>query len=104
MIKIKVIVDKHKVIKAVYDNGSTGSLVSENLVRLLKSKLYANKAILKSLGGLNYCKNRANLHLRIGDIEDNLNVCVIKNNNFNYDLLLGLDAIKKFKLMQDENL
>ena len=104
MLKIKVIVDKHKLITAVYDNGSTCSLVNENLVRLLKSKLYANKAVLKSLGGVDFCRNRAKLHLKIGGIEDTLNVCVVKNNNFNYDLLLGLDAIRKFKLIQDENL
>ncbi|MCC8406364.1 MAG: hypothetical protein LN560_01865 [Rickettsia endosymbiont of Sceptobius lativentris] len=29
---------------------------------------------------------------------------MVKNNNFSYDLLLGLDAIQRFKLLQDDNL
>ena len=53
---------------------------------------------------MDFCENRANIHLKIGEIEDNIKVIVVKNNNFNYNLLLGLDAIKKFKLIQDENL
>lgn len=64
----------------------------------------SNKSILRTICGVNFSKNRANLHLRIGEIENTLEVIVVKNNEFNYDLLLGLDAIQKFKLIQDENL
>lgn len=70
----------------------------------MKSKLSNNRSILKTISGVNFCKSRATLHLKIGEIEDKLNLIVVKNNEFNYDLLLGLDAIKKFRLIQDENL
>lgn len=104
MIKIKVIADEKYNIKAIYDNGSTCSLVNEKIIQLLKSKLINNKTILRTINGTDFCKNRANIHLKIGEIEDSIKVIVVKNNNFNYDLLLGLDAIKKFNLIQDENL
>lgn len=99
-----MIVDKNKIISAVYDNGSTCSLINDRLVRELKTELFSNRAILKSLSGVDFCEKRATVQLKIGEIEDALNVCVVKNSNFNYDLLLGLDAIKKFRLLQDENL
>lgn len=79
-------------------------MVNERLIKLLKSELYANKSILKTISGEQFCKNRATLQLKIGEIEDTLNFFVVKNNSFDYDLLLGLDAIKKFRLIQDENL
>lgn len=31
-------------------------------------------------------------------------VYIVRNDNFTYDLIHGLDAIRKFKLKQDENL
>lgn len=42
--------------------------------------------------------------MKIHKIEEDINVHVIKNSNFSYDVLLGLDAIQKFRLIQDENL
>ncbi|MGR0202324.1 hypothetical protein, partial [Klebsiella pneumoniae] len=47
---------------------------------------------------------RANIILKIGNITNSLNTYVVKNNQFSYDLLLGLDAITKFKLIQDDKL
>ena len=104
LIKIKVIIDKNKLIKAVYDNGSTCSLINERIIKSLKTKLYNSRSILKSISGMDVYKTRVNLKLNIGEIEDNLEFIVIKNDNFNYDMLLGLDAIKKFQLIHDENL
>ncbi|XP_033317159.1 uncharacterized protein LOC117214896 [Bombus bifarius] len=42
--------------------------------------------------------------MKINKIEEEINVFVVRNDNFTYDLTLGFDAIKKFKLRQDENL
>ena len=48
--------------------------------------------------------SRAKLHMKINKLEREIEVHVIRNDNFSHDLLLGIDAIKKFKLIQDENL
>jgi len=61
-------------------------------------------SFFKTISGVNFINSRASLHLKINKIEKVIDVFVIKNNNFSYDLILGLDAIKKFKLTQDENL
>lgn len=104
MIKIHVLIDKKLNIKAVYDSGSNVSLISKRVVDLLKSSLIKNKALFKTINGFNFSSARANITLTIGNVTNNLDTYIVKNNNFSYDLLLGLDAIKKFNLIQDENL
>lgn len=42
--------------------------------------------------------------MKINKTEEEIDVFVVRNDNFTYDLIPGLDAIKKFKLKQDENL
>ena len=46
----------------------------------------------------------AELRMKIKKIEKEINVYIVCNDNFTYDLILGLDAIREFKLKQDENL
>ena len=55
---------------------------------------------------MRFTESRARLWLKIGQIEDFVDVQVVKTDDhrFAYDLLLGLDAITKFKLIQDEKL
>ena len=36
--------------------------------------------------------------MKINKIEEEIDVLVLRNDDFTYDLILGLDAIKKFKL------
>ena len=91
-------------VKAVYDSGSNVNLVNFELIKKLKAKIFQEKRIFKTLGGMNFTQGRAKLHLRINRIEEEIDVYVVRNNFFSYDLLLGLDAIKKFRLSQDENL
>lgn len=42
--------------------------------------------------------------MKINKTEEEIDVFVVRNDNFTYDLIPELDAIKKFKLKQDENL
>jgi len=39
------------------------------------------------------------LKIKIYNIEKTMDIFVIENENFNYDFLIGLDCIKKFKLI-----
>lgn len=44
------------------------------------------------------------IKVKILNIEEYIDVFIINNENFNYDFLIGLDCIKKFKLIQNEKL
>lgn len=61
-------------------------------------------SIIHSLSGISSSNNRAVLSLSIGKFTHKLNLYVIKEDQFKYDVLLGLDAIRLFNLIQDENL
>lgn len=89
---------------AVYDSGSVISLINSKLVELLKLDLVENKSIFKTISGLDFCTARATVKLKIGPIEKLVTAYVVKNDNFSFDFLLGLDAIQAFRLIQDENL
>ncbi|MCI4432150.1 MAG: retroviral-like aspartic protease [Nitrosopumilus sp.] len=104
LIKINVIIDDKLKVKAVYDSGSNISLINQKIVDDLKLSLMNNKKAFKTISGFDFSSARANILLKIGNLTDSINTYVVKNNNFSYDLLLGLDAIKKFKLLQDESL
>lgn len=61
-------------------------------------------ANLRTINGDKKTKGMITLKIKIGNIEKNMDVFVIDKENFNYDFLIGLDCIKNFKLMQDEDL
>lgn len=42
--------------------------------------------------------------MKIAELEHDVDVHVVRSDSFKYDLLIGLDVIKQFKLIQDENL
>lgn len=70
----------------------------------LKSKMMKNRNVFRTISGVDFTYRRAQISLKINKIEETLDVYVVKNINFSYNLLLGLDAIIKFNLIQDENL
>lgn len=96
--------DDNLKIDALYDSGSNVSLINQRIADLVKLRLIEQKNILKTIGGSSFTSTRALIKIRIGNITDYITTYVVKNGNFSYDLLLGLDAIKKFQLIQDENL
>lgn len=104
MIKLHVVINDKLDIRALYDSGSNVTLLNQRIADLLKLRLIKEKGILKTISGSNFTSARALIKLRIKNITDYITTYVVKNDNFSYDLLLGLDAIKKFKLIQDENL
>lgn len=63
-----------------------------------------SEQIFKTISGVQKSFNKIKLPMKIYNIEQELEVHVIKNSNFCYDILLGLDAIRKFRLIQDEKL
>lgn len=89
----------------MYDSGSTISLINSRLLDLKTNKLSdENKINLKTVNGVNKTSGIVKLKIKIMNIEKEVNVCIIDNVNFNYDFLIGLDCIQKFKLIQNDKL
>lgn len=95
---------KNKDFCAIYDGGSNVSLIREDILQKLKVNFFKDKNLLKTISGKSFSKGRAFLKVKIGKIINFIDFYVIKNENFKFQMLIGLDAIKKFKLLQDENL
>lgn len=67
-------------------------------------KVVSGEENIKSVTGISKTMGTVNLKLKIGNIEKNVSIFVIKSESFNEDMLLGLDVIKDFELCQDEKL
>lgn len=59
---------------------------------------------LQTISGVKKAEGWITVKLKIFEIEKEMNIFVVNDKNFKYDLLLGLDCIKQFKLIQDEDL
>lgn len=89
---------------AVYDNGANVTILNHKIAEELKINLQNVKSIFRTLGGISFSTARAKINLKIGEISDQLETYVVKHKEWPYDLLIGLDTIRKFKLIQDERL
>lgn len=79
-------------------------MCNKKIIDKLNLKIKKSSTKLKTVVGGSDCNGRTIIKLKIGEIIKNVNVIIIDDTNFKYDLLLGLDVIKLFKLKQDENL
>lgn len=59
---------------------------------------------MKTISGEAFSRGSITLPIKIGRITKTIKFYVIKSDYFRYQILLGLDAIKEFKLVQDEKL
>ncbi|KAK9871678.1 hypothetical protein WA026_014126 [Henosepilachna vigintioctopunctata] len=69
-----------------------------------KFNIKENKQIFRTISGVTCVDNIVKLPLKIHNIEKTIDAHVLKNDNFSYDILLGLDVIKEFNLIQDDKL
>lgn len=89
----------------IYDSGSNISLINSRLLRLKKdSKNNCNNTNLITINGVKKTKGLVTIKIKIFNLEKKIDVYVIDGRNFKYDFLIGLDIIKEFNLIQDENL
>lgn len=90
----------------LYDHGSNITIMLYDSLKKKFTKTQFKKKPLtfKTMSGEAKFVGLAMIKLKIFDIEKNIPVCVIDKPHFKYDLLIGLDTIKSFKLCQDENL
>lgn len=92
-------------VSAVYDSGSNVSLINSKLVHLKQKRIKLKQKVnLRTINGVYKSEELIKIKAKILNIEEYIDVFMINNENFEYDFLLGLDCIKKFKLTQNEKL
>lgn len=103
MIKIKILLEDKLEIKGTYDPGPQVSLINPKLIKIEKKTEDVNKIFLKTVNGVTHTKGLVTIKIKIFDIEEYIDVFITERDDFE-DFIIGLDMIKKFKLIQDENL
>lgn len=104
LIKVKLLLNDILQIYGIYDSGSNVSLINSNLLKLKGKRNNMNEANLVTINGVQKTSGLINVKIKIFDMEKNVDVYIIEGKNFKYDFLIGLDLIKNFKLMQNEDL
>jgi len=90
---------------AIYDSGANVSIINYNTILKLKtSKKISGVNKLNTFAGTTNTLGATELKTRIFNITKTICFYIVKSESFHDDILLGLDAIKDFKLCQDENL
>lgn len=102
LIKVKLLLNNELEIDGVYDSGSNVSLINAKLLKLKGN--CTNEADLITINGVKKTSGLTTLKVKIFNQEEKVDVYIIDEKNFKSDFLIGLDLIKKFKLIQDEEL
>lgn len=103
MIKVKILLEGKLKVNGTYDPGSQVSLINSKLVKIKKKTEDVNKIFLKTVNGVTQTKGLVTIKVKIFEREEYIEVFIVERDDFE-DFLIGLDIIKKFKLIQDENL
>lgn len=105
LIKVKLKLNECMEIYGIYDSGSNVSLINSKLLNIKQKRRdnYKN-ASLVTINGVKTTQGWTTMKIKILDIEKCVNVYIVDGNDFQYDFLIGLDMIKEFYLVQDQNL
>lgn len=103
MIKVKILLEDELEVNGTYDPGSQISLINPKLIKIKYKTQDVNKIFLKTVNGVTHTKGLVTMKIKIFDMEEYIDVFIAQTDDFE-DFLIGLDIIKKFKLIQDENL
>lgn len=98
MLRVKI--NDQKEVEGVYDSGANASFIHQKIIDQIKQ----DKSMFKSISGKDFTSSRTKLRMKINKIDKEIDVYIVLNDNVTYDLILGLNVIRKFKLKQDENL
>lgn len=105
LIRIRLLLNDTLETFGIYDSGSNVSLINSKLLKLKNGKIKDEKsANLRTINGVSKTNGMVTIKAKIFDIEKETNVFVVDKNNFKYNFLIGLDMIKDFKLIQNEDL
>lgn len=105
MIKVKVLLNDTLEVNGIYDSGSNVSLINSRLLKKKRKQISnTSNTNLKTINGVKKADGLITVKTKIFNIENMMDIFVINSKDFNYDFLIGLDCIKKFKLCQNEKL
>ncbi|KAK9885605.1 hypothetical protein WA026_012367 [Henosepilachna vigintioctopunctata] len=90
LIRLNVKINNKRV-TGIYDSGSNATLVNSKIIEEFKENIFQNKQIFRTISGVTCVDNIVKLPLKIHNIEKTIDAHVLKNDNFSYDILLGLD-------------
>lgn len=88
----------------VYDSGSNVSLINSKLLKLKGKENSLNNADLVTISGVKKTSGLTTITIKIFQMVEKVDVYIIDKEDFQYEFLIGLDMIKKFQLIQNENL
>lgn len=103
LIKVKLLLNSQLETFGIYDSGSNVSIIHSKLVKL-KGEGNSRCDNLTTINGVKKANGLTTIKIKIFDIEENADVYMIDGEEFKYDFLIGLDIIKQFRLVQDEDL
>jgi hypothetical protein len=105
LIRVKLLLNDSLEITGIYDSGANVSLINTKLLRIKQNKTTDPHIVnLKTINGIKETQGMVSMKVKIYDIEKTMDIFVVDNENFNNDFLIGLDLIKAFKLIQNEDL
>lgn len=74
------------------------------MLKLTGKENNLNEADLVTINGVKKTSGLTTLKIKIFELEKNVDIYIIDEQNFKYEFLIGLDMIKKYKLIQNEDL
>lgn len=91
--------------KGLYDPGANITLIPRKAYKKLNINNYTPNALsFKTMSGEDRIRGLSSIELEIFDMKKPFYAAIVDRENFDYDILIGLDAIKEFRLCQDHNL
>ena len=104
LIRLKILINDQQAI-GLYDSGSNVSLINYHFWKKLNlDKDVSGGDNIKSIWGASQSDGMILLSASIGEIKKKFPFFIVKSNDFEDEILLGLDAIESFRLCQDEKL
>lgn len=101
LITLEVIINQRNKCMGIYDPGANISFITLNCVKNLRLPIQDNKMTFRTIGGRHGFAGCVNLRLKVVNLEKEVELFVVNDENFKYDVLLGLDLIVRFYLNLD---
>ena len=99
-----MILNENTECRGIYDPGSNITLINSKLVKIKNLMKENFSSTIKTISGRGKTNGLITINANILNIKDKIDAFVYNNDEFNYDMILGLDTIKRFGLTHDRNL
>lgn len=103
LITLEVFLNDNK-IQGIYDPGANITLLNSRIIKKMGLTTQKDRNTFQTVSSRKDFSGRLFARMKIHKIEKTVEVFVVDDENFEYDILLGLDTIKNFCLKQDYDL